>query len=303
MKKTKAGCALAIALMLGGCGNAYADISHGNDVIATIGDVTITDGDLYPQMKESSGAEYTLTMIRQKIYEKEVEVSDEMREQAQEEYDSNASLAESYYGMTMDEYVVRLGYTGKEEYIEKVLLPNYEQIELNKKYFDDNNEQFLKDWQPVVARIFATSDQDKASQALELLKEGEDFESVTEEYGDTTTYTGSEKLYYTDSGLPSVVLNKLTSQDGEDTLISEVIVDATNGTYYIAYLVSDDYAMIKDEIIDALSENTNITTDALVYYLKKHHFTVYDTDVFNSIRTSYPQYLVQRPDISDTDSE
>lgn len=41
----------------------------------------------------------------------------------------------------------------------------------------------------------------------------------------------------------------------------------------------------------------------MVYYLKKYNFTVYDTDVFNTIRTSYPQYLVQRPDIAEADSE
>ena len=57
MKKTKIVCALGAALVLSGCGNAYANISHGSDVVAKIGDVTITDGDLYPQMKESSGTD------------------------------------------------------------------------------------------------------------------------------------------------------------------------------------------------------------------------------------------------------
>ncbi len=303
MKKTKLVCILGASLALSGCGNAYANISHGGDVVATVGDVTITDGDLYPQMKASSGAEYTLTMIRQKIYEAEIEVTDEMREQAEEEYDSVATQAESYYDMTMEEYIQRLGYADKDEYIEKVILPNIEQTELNKKYFDENNEEFLSDYQPAVARILATTDQDQASQALDALNDGEDFEAVSEEYGDTTTYDGSEQLYYTDSGLPSVVLSKLAEQSEGNTLINEVIVDSTTGTYYIAYLVSNDYETIQDQIVDALAENTSITSDTMVYYLKKYNFTVYDTDVFNTIRTSYPQYLVQRPDIAEANSE
>lgn len=303
MKKTKFVCLLGAALTLSGCGNAYADISHGNDAVVTIGDVTITDGDLYPQMKTSSGTEYTLTMIRSMIYDKEVEVTDEMREKAQDDYDSNAKQAEEYYEMTMEEYVQRLGYTDKEEYIEKVLLPAYQQIELNKKYFDEDNEAFLEAYAPVKARIFATSDQDKASQALDALNDGEDFEDVTKEYGDTDTYKGSEALYYTDSGLATVVLNKLSSQKEENKLINEVIVDSTTGTYYIAYFVSNDYETIKDDIIETLSENESVTTDAMVYYLKKYNFTVYDTDVFNSLKTSYPQYLVQRPDIAEATSE
>ena len=254
-------------------------------------------------MKASSGAEYTLTMIRQKIYEAEIEVTDEMREQAEEEYDSVATQAESYYDMTMEEYIQRLGYADKDEYIEKVILPNIEQTELNKKYFDENNEEFLSDYQPAVARILATTDQDQASQALDALNDGEDFEAVSEEYGDTTTYDGSEQLYYTDSGLPSVVLSKLAEQSEGNTLINEVIVDSTTGTYYIAYLVSNDYETIQDQIVDALAENTSVTSDTMVYYLKKYNFTVYDTDVFNTIRTSYPQYLVQCPDIAEADSE
>ena len=42
MKKTKLVCILGASLALSGCGNAYANISHGGDVVATVGDVTIT---------------------------------------------------------------------------------------------------------------------------------------------------------------------------------------------------------------------------------------------------------------------
>ena len=155
MKKTKLVCILGASLALSGCGNAYANISHGGDVVATVGDVTITDGDLYPQMKAGSGAEYTLTMIRQKIYEVEIEVTDEMREQAEEEYDSVATQAESYYDMTMEDYIQRLGYADKDEYIEKVILPNIEQTELNKKYFDENNEEKIQTADVVVVAASA----------------------------------------------------------------------------------------------------------------------------------------------------
>ena len=41
----------------------------------------------------------------------------------------------------------------------------------------------------------------------------------------------------------------------------------------------------------------------MVYYLKKYNFTVYDTDVFNTLKSNYPQYLVQDPEISDTDTD
>lgn len=302
MKKTKMICMLGAALMLAGCGNAYANISHGNDVVVTVGDTKITDGDLYPQMKAGSGTDYTLSMIREKIYENEVEVTDDMKKKAQDDYDSYAEQAQSYYGMTMEEYVQRLGYTDKEEYIKKVILPTYEQTELNKKYFEEDNEEFMEKYQPVKARIFATSEQDQASQALDALKDGEDFQTVVDKYGDTSTYKGNEQLYYTDSGLPSVVMNKLKDAKEENKVINEVIVDSTTGTYYIAYFVSNDYDTIKDDIISTLAEKDSVTSDCMVYFLKKYNFTVYDTDIFNSIKTSYPQYLVQRPDIAESAS-
>lgn len=303
MKKTKIVCALGAALVLSGCGNAYANISHGSDVVAKIGDVTITDGDLYPQMKESSGTEYTLTMIRQKIYENEIEVTDEMKKKEEEEYASNAKQYEATYSTDMEDYIKMMGYTDKEEYIEKVILPNIEQTELNKKYFAENTEDIMKEYKPAKARIFETTDLDKASQALEKLQDGEDFESVTEKYGDTTTYDGSEKFVYEGSGLASVVLTKLNEQTKQNTLINEVIADSTNGKYYVVYLISNEYDTIKDDINETLAADSTVTSDVMVYYLKKYNFTVYDTDVFNTLKSNYPQYLVQDPEISDTDTD
>ena len=87
MKKNKIVLVLGAALMLGGCGNATANISHGSDVIGTIGSTSITDGDIYGSLKSSSGYSYALTMIREQIFAREIEVTDEMRQQAQDEYD------------------------------------------------------------------------------------------------------------------------------------------------------------------------------------------------------------------------
>ena len=79
------------------------------------------------------------------------------------------------------------------------------------------------------------------------------------------------------------MLTKLN--DAEDgTLVNEVIPDTTNGNYYVVRLVSKDYETIKDDVAEALQDNTSLTNDAMVYYLKKYNFTV---------------YLVQRPDLAE----
>ena len=116
--------------------------------------------------------------------------------------------------------------------------------------------------------------------------------------GETTTYDGSEQIVTTQSGLPTAVLTKLN--DAEDgTLVNEVIPDTTNGNYYVVRLVSKDYETIKDDVAEALQDNTSLTNDAMVYYLKKYNFTVYDVDIFNALRESNPEYLVQRPDLAE----
>ena len=299
MKKNKIVLVLGAALMLGGCGNATANISHGSDVIGTIGSTSITDGDIYGSLKSSSGYSYALTMIREQIFEREIEVTDEMRQQAQDEYDQYAEQYEAQdTGMTAEEYVIYLGYESVDDYINKVYLPNYEQQALNAKYMEDDNANFLEEYEPVKAQIIQTSDQDTASQALEALNNGDDFADVAEEYNDSTTYDGSEQIVTTQSGLPTAVMTKLN--DAEDgTLVNEVIADTTNGYYYVVRLVSKDYETIKDDIVEALQDNTTLTNDAMVYYLKKYNFTVYDVDIFNALRDSNPEYLVQRPELAE----
>lgn len=298
MKKNKIVLVLGAALMLGGCGNATANISHGSDVIGTIGNTSITDGDIYSSLKSTSGYSYALTMIREQIFAREIEVTDEMRQQAQDEYDQYAEQYEAQdTGMTAEEYVIYLGYESVDDYINKVYLPNYEQQALNAKYMDDDNANFLEEYEPVKAQIIQTSDQDTASQALEALNNGDDFADVAEEYNDSTTYDGSEQIVTTQSGLPTAVMTKLN--DAEDgTLVNEVIADTTNGYYYVVRLVSKDYETIKDDIVEALQDNTTLTNDAMVYYLKKYNFTVYDVDIFNALRDSNPEYLVQRPELA-----
>ena len=157
---------------------------------------------------------------------------------------------------------------------------------------------FLEEYEPVKAQILQTTDQDSASQALEALNDGGDFAEVTEEYGETTTYDGSEQIVTTQSGLPTAVLTKLN--DAEDgTLVNEVIPDTTNGNYYVVRLVSKDYETIKDDVAEALQDNTSLTNDAMVYFMKKYNFTVYDVDIFNALRESNPEYLVQSPDLAE----
>ena len=299
MKKNKIVLVLGAALMLGGCGNATANISHGSDVIGTIGSTSITDGDIYGSLKSSSGYSYALTMIREQIFAREIEVTDEMRQQAQDEYDQYAEQYEAQdTGMTAEEYVIYLGYESVDDYINKVYLPNYEQQALNAKYMEDDNANFLEEYEPVKAQIIQTIDQDTASQALEALNNGDDFADVAEEYNDSTTYDGSEQIVTTQSGLPTAVMTKLN--DAEDgTLVNEVIADTTNGYYYVVRLVSKDYETIKDDIVEALQDNTTLTNDAMVYYLKKYNFTVYDVDIFNALRDSNPEYLVQRPELAE----
>lgn len=299
MKKNKIVLVLGATLMLGGCGNATANISHGSDVIGTIGNTSITDGDIYSSLKSTSGYSYALTMIREQIFAREIEVTDEMRQQAQDEYDQYAEQYEAQdTGMTAEEYVIYLGYESVDDYINKVYLPNYEQQALNAKYMDDDNANFLEEYEPVKAQIIQTSDQDTASQALEALNNGDDFADVAEEYNDSTTYDGSEQIVTTQSGLPTAVMTKLN--DAEDgTLVNEVIADTTNGYYYVVRLVSKDYETIKDDIVEALQDNTTLTNDAMVYYLKKYNFTVYDVDIFNALRDSNPEYLVQRPELAE----
>ena len=87
----------------------------------------------------------------------------------------------------------------------------------------------------------------------------------------------------------------------------DVFKEYLNWSYIMGLNNAGDFNLACEEghatdlinVAEALQDNTSLTNDAMVYYLKKYNFTVYDVDIFNALRESNPEYLVQRPDLAE----
>lgn len=287
------------AMMLTGCSGAIATIKDKDETIMTIGDTKYTKGDEYDLLKISTGTDLTMELVKQAIYKQEVKVTKEMKKKAQEQVYNYKENMENF-----DEQIQSLGYKNSTQYMNKVLIPSLQASELTKKYFTDAKKDIQKTYKPSKARIIQCENKATAKKALKALKNGTDPEEVAQQYMvDSAKYSGKEALVTTKTTDLSTRLINTLSKAKKTGVIDEVFTNESSGTTYayVAVLVSNTYKDIKDDVYTTLSSDDDVTKACLVYYLKKYNFEVHDQDVFNNLKVNNPEYLVSRPDLSESD--
>lgn len=287
------------AMMLTGCSGATATIKDKDETIMTIGDTKYTKGDEYELLKISTGSDLTMELVKQAIYKQEVKVTKEMKEKAQKQVNDYKENMENF-----DEQIHSLGYKNSKQYMNKVLIPSLQASELTKKYFTDAKKDIQKTYKPSKARIIQCENKATAKKALKALKNGTDPEEVAQQYMvDSAKYSGKETLVTTKTTDLSTRLINTLSKTKKAGVIDEVFTNESSGTTYayVAVLVSNTYKDINDDVYTALSSDDDVTKACLVYYLKKYNFEVHDQDVFNNLKANNPEYLVSRPDLSESD--
>lgn len=287
------------AMMLTGCSGETATIKDKDETIMTIGDTKYTKGDEYELLKISTGSDLTMELVKQAIYKQEVKVTKEMKEKAQKQVNDYKENMENF-----DEQIHSLGYKNSKQYMNKVLIPSLQASELTEKYFTDAKKDIQKTYKPSKARIIQCENKATAKKALKALKNGTDPEEVAQQYMvDSAKYSGKETLVTTKTTDLSTRLINTLSKTKKSGVIDEVFTNESSGTTYayVAVLVSNTYKDIKDDVYTALSSDDDVTKACLVYYLKKYNFEVHDQDVFNNLKANNPEYLVSRPDLSESD--
>ena len=286
------------ALMLTGCSGATATISDKDKTIMTIGNTTYTKGDEYDLLKISTGTDLTMELVKQSIYKKEVKVTKSMKKKAQKQIDNYKENMSDF-----NDQIKSLGYNSTDAYMNKVLIPSLQASELTEKYFTDAKKDIQKKYKPSKARIIQCENKATAKKALKALKNGTDPEEVAKQYMvDSAKYSGKETLVTTKTTDVSTRLINTLYKTKKAGVIDEVFTNESSGTTYayVAVLVTNSYKDIKDEVYTSLSSDDDITKASLVYYLKKYNFEVHDQDVFNNLKTNNPEYLVSRPDLSES---
>ena len=291
-------CATSLSLlMLTGCSGAKASISTSSETLFTVGSTTVTQGDEYNLLKTANGGSMTLELAQHAIYDKIVPATEDMEKAAEEEYDSLAS----YYD-DLEQQLIDIGYEGKDDYMESVLIPEQQKSALQDQYFIDNKTAIRKQYKPSIATILCTDNKDDADAALEALKNGDDVATVYEQYTcDSSSFTNEEIVVTTlNDSLPTRVINQLYKAD-EAGVIDEVFeADDSSTYYYIAILKTHGY----DKNVETFEENIvsnsdTIETEMFTYYFTEYNFEIYDQDVFDYLKVNNPEYLVKYPELAE----
>lgn len=286
---------LLLITPLAGCSDAQANLKDGSTVLVKVGKEKITKEKLFQLMNSTSGAATVIADATKTISSAEVEVSDEMKENAENTLTSYKSM----YGDTFNSYLEQNNMS-EDDYLNKNLIPALQAEKLPELYIEQNWKKVIKLYEPVKATVLEFTSSDDANNALSALKDGS--KTPAEAASENNSSSSGESKIYTldDTDLDSTAHSVITNGSPDD---GWSMVPTTSGdTVYVIRVDDNDPDNFKDEAITKLTSINNISSDANTYFFKKYKFHIYDITIYNAISSDYPDYLVQNLKDSDSSS-
>ena len=284
MKHVFAGaCALAL---LAGCSDASAKLQNSSETVMTVGNTSFSKGDLYQMMMNSIGGDEVYGDVMEYISDQEVELTDEMKEEATNMLDFYTMM----YGTQFSDYLSSSGMT-EDEYVEKVIIPSLKSEKLTGVYVDANFDSLCASFSPIQAIILSFTSEEDASAALSELKDGS-ASAAEAASAHNSTSTGTEEIITSDSlTYDSAVLSVIRSGSVDDGWVE--VPSSDGSSFYLVKIVSKTPSEFKDDAVTTLSGISTVTDAATDYFLRKYSFHVYDISVYNSLKENHPAILVQ----------
>jgi foldase protein PrsA len=275
-----------LALALAGCGDAYAKITNAKGTIVSIGNKSVTRGQLFELMMNQDPASTVITMAKQVIMDEKVEITDAIRAKAAE---SLVEIKESF-GAEFADYIKRFGYKDEADYVEKALIPFAQQEALVKQYVTENFETIATTYFPRKIRVIQTKTEEDAKAAINEVKDGGNFETVAAKYSSAASYKGELKLVHSESGYPAVITTFLKTAL-QPTLTAEPLKDATTSLFYVVQVVESQPSRYQEEAIEELIGLSSVAETMFVKLFKEGGFKVYDKIIFDILKSDYSKYL------------
>lgn len=284
-KSTLSLTAAMMAVSLSGCSDASAKLSDSSTALFSVGSDNVTKGEVYEMMITMSGASTAIGNATNIIALEEIEITDEIREQAEETLETYTTM----YGDSFTSYLESADMT-EDEYLEEYLIPSLLSAELTTKYIEMKWDDLVDLYNPVKATVLLFTSQEDSDSALEALNAGTDPETVATDYSSSTD--GTSAIYTSeDSDLDSLTRATLTAMTSADGWVSSISSDGS--TYALMRVDEDDPENYRDDLIETLEAIENVETDATTYFFRKYGFHIYDITLYNAISADYPDNLVQ----------
>ncbi|CAM2740367.1 foldase protein PrsA [Erysipelothrix tonsillarum] len=275
---------LLALLVLAGCSDARATIST-DDEVFSVGSEKVTSKRLFDVMKLSDGGMTVIKSAQNKITEN---VSDE---DVKEEADKRLAEIKEVFGDQLEERLKQSGYDSVDTFMAQTVYPELKMTHLLKEKMVTDFEALTTENAPRKARILQVENQEKADEALEKIKAGENFDDIAKDYKVTgSPYDGSAKVHLLKSVQYPQEISEVLKNATEPTL-SGVLSDASDDSKYIVQVIEIDANRYQDETIEAFIGSKDIVNKYLAQLFVDNGFTIYDKDVYDAVAEKFPQYL------------
>ena len=255
------------AVLLTGC--SAGSLPGGDEVLFSVGEQKITKNDMYSAMS-ASGTSVALNDAINKVVTAEIEVTDEMREKAEADYEEMVASYGDYMNMLLDYYGV-----DKDTYIhDYILIPNM-QDELTKRYVEENTDSLVKEYEPFkIVRMNYKSEAEATSALSGLTSAPADDQFLVVMNGETSM---DEKFF--------------TAAKEVEKNVWTVYADDESSTYAVYYVTDIDTEADKDLINEKFISDNTIIDKTVAHYLAKHKFKAYNSDLIETVKSSYPDLV------------
>ena len=272
-----------------GCSDASAKISNGNETIVSVGGKKVVKEQLYEVLKHQDSGETVLRLINNFIVSQEVELTSEIEAEAKAEL----AKAETDMGEDFQMMLEYYGYESKDAYYEKEVLPATMLDHLADAYIEENWDAVVEYYYPTQARILETDAADKATAAIEMIKNGATFEDAVKKYASNTKdiFDGAEHVVSREdsSTLPTTVTEFLRGSTGPT--LSGVMTNDSQSKFYVVQITGKNPNQYSEQAIEVIKESTSLEADMMAYYCKKYDLRIYDIDLYEVFEENYPTYL------------
>ena len=275
--------AVCCTASLAGCTDASAKLDNQKTKVFTVGDVKVTKGDMYSTMMTISGSDSVINDAEKKIAAKEIKVTDDMKKEAE----STLSQYKTTYGDSFTSYLKEEGLS-EDKYLKEQLIPSLQISELTKQYVKDNFKSLCNKYSPIKGTVLTFSSENDANDAAAALNKSAKVKDIISKYNSSST--GDAEVYTSESSLDASIADTLKTISADDGWQE---VTGSDGSFNAVKLTSNDPDEFKDDAVDAIASITSVSDKAIVHYLKKYKFHVYDITVYNGIKNSNADYLVQ----------
>ncbi len=286
-------CCLALLLALTGCKDAVTGVTGGNEALITVGNTKITKDDVYTGLKSQMGVTSIISKVTEFIVDKEVPITDEIKQEAQEYIDG---LKSTVSDANWKAFLNVMGYENDQQYIDERVIVSIQATKLTTAFVNENYDELKEEYQVRKVQIFQTTDSKVAGEVQEKVQKGEITieEAVTLYKGKavTTTFTGKEQIITNATNLDPEIITNIMKVTEDNTVLDLYQFSKDLTKFYVVKVVSVDVSL--DEARDTLLGLTKISDQAFAHYLEKYDFTIYDIDLYNGINAQAPNYIVQK---------